>query len=165
MHPADTFGVSQLYAIIVLPNGGPDLEAYKFTNGKQNGWRQACSLFWQVARALARAEQLVSFEVHSFSNKHTVTHWLFIQHRDLHWGQILVRNIPSEISPLKVRKTTPPGKKAKLITMDQLAYGVRATIIDLGLSRMDAADGAGGEQVHWTPLADEIFMGEGLFLM
>jgi serine/threonine-protein kinase haspin len=56
-------GVSQVYAIIVLPNGGPDLEAYTFSEPTKTGWRQACSLFWQIARALATAEDLVSFEV------------------------------------------------------------------------------------------------------
>ena len=45
--------------------------------------------------------------------------------------------------------------------MDDLAHGVRGTLIDLGLSRMDAGDGAGGERVHWTPFDDEVFMGEG----
>ena len=59
----DSFLVSQCYAIIVLPNGGPDLEAYKFINPTKVGWRQASSLFWQVAKSLSLAEQLVSFEV------------------------------------------------------------------------------------------------------
>ncbi|CDO73751.1 hypothetical protein BN946_scf185015.g79 [Trametes cinnabarina] len=59
----DTFSVSQLYAIIVLPNGGPDLEAYTFSTPTKTGWRQACSVFWQVARTLAYAEALVSFEI------------------------------------------------------------------------------------------------------
>jgi hypothetical protein len=59
----DMFNVSQVYAIIVLPNGGPDLEAYAFTSASKSGWRQACSIFWQVTKALAHAEQLVSFEV------------------------------------------------------------------------------------------------------
>lgn len=59
----DTFSVSQLYAIIILPNGGPDLEAYQFATPSRTGWRQACSIFWQVAKALGHAEQLVSFEV------------------------------------------------------------------------------------------------------
>jgi serine/threonine-protein kinase haspin len=59
--------VSQVYAIIVLPNGGPDLEAYSFSQPAKTGWRQACSLFWQIARALSTAEHLVSFEVHPFS--------------------------------------------------------------------------------------------------
>lgn len=59
----DTFTVSQLYAIIVLPNGGPDLEAYTFNTPAKSGWRQACSIFWQVTRTLAEAEELVRFEV------------------------------------------------------------------------------------------------------
>ena len=63
----DTFKVSQAYAIIVLPNGGPDLEAYTFQNSSRSGWRKACSLFWQVAKSLAHAEHLVAFEVsHDF---------------------------------------------------------------------------------------------------
>ena len=63
MNRVDTFSVSQLYAIIILPNGGPDLEAYQFAAPSRTGWRQACSIFWQVAKALGHAEQLVSFEV------------------------------------------------------------------------------------------------------
>lgn len=61
----DAFNVSQVYAIIVLPNGGPDLEAYMFPGAGRAGmgWRQACSLFWQVTGALSKAEELVSFEV------------------------------------------------------------------------------------------------------
>ena len=55
--------MSQVYAIIVLPNGGPDLESYSFPTAAKASWRQACSLFWQVARALAQAEELVAFEV------------------------------------------------------------------------------------------------------
>jgi hypothetical protein len=47
--------------------------------------------------------------------------------------------------------------------MDHHAHGVRATLIDLGLSRMDAGDGDGGEIVHWTPFEDEVFMGEGAY--
>ena len=66
----DTFKVSQVYAIIVLPNGGPDLEAYTFYNASRTGWRQASSVFWQVAKALAHAEQLVSFEVNLFERKY-----------------------------------------------------------------------------------------------
>ena len=59
----DCFTVSQTYAIIVLPNGGPDLESYNFATSSKTGWRQAASLFWQVAKALAQAEELVEFEV------------------------------------------------------------------------------------------------------
>ena len=64
----DGFSVSQTYAIIVLPNGGPDLEAFTFTTGAKTCWAQAASLFWQVTRTLAEAEDLMHFEVgHSSS--------------------------------------------------------------------------------------------------
>ncbi|KAH7930725.1 hypothetical protein BV22DRAFT_1000095 [Leucogyrophana mollusca] len=132
----DMFSVSQVYAIIVLPNGGPDLEAFTFKTPAKTGWHQACSLFWQVARALEQAEDLVSFE-----------------HRDLHWGQILVKNVPA-------RKKSVAGKKAKKMPMDDVRFGVKATIIDLGLSRMDALDGE-GSKTYWTPFEEEIFEGEG----
>lgn len=51
--------------------------------------------------------------------------------------------------------------KAQRSFMEDLTHGVRATIIDLGLSRMDAGDGGDGERVHWTPFDEEVFMGEG----
>ncbi|KAJ7180380.1 other/Haspin protein kinase [Mycena crocata] len=139
----DTFTVSQAYAIIVLPNGGPDLEAYAFKTASKS-WKQACSIFWQVAKALAHAEQLVSFE-----------------HRDLHLGQILVKDAPATARPLQ--SLNPNRKSTKLMKpfMDDPVHGVHATVIDLGLSRMDAGDGSGGEMVHWTPFEEEIFMGEG----
>ncbi|KAI0660792.1 hypothetical protein C8Q70DRAFT_1052623 [Cubamyces menziesii] len=129
----DTFGVSQLYAIIVLPNGGPDLEAYTFGTPAKTGWRQACSVFWQVARTLADAEELVSFE-----------------HRDLHWGQILVKNVPGKTSTRRRTRTS----------MDDPDHGVLVTIIDLGLARMDAHN-ADGHHIHWTPFDEEVFEGEG----
>ncbi|KAI0276305.1 hypothetical protein BGY98DRAFT_986292 [Russula aff. rugulosa BPL654] len=117
----DMLAVSQVYAIIVLPNGGPDLEAYS----------QACSLFWQIVRALSTAEEL-----------------------DLHWGQILVKNIPSSVSSRKSPSTTDAW-----LSMDHLVHGVKATVIDLGLARMDAGDGS--TDIRWTPLDEEIFEGEG----
>ncbi|KAG5654619.1 hypothetical protein H0H81_011594 [Sphagnurus paluster] len=142
----DKFLVSQIYAIIVLPNGGPDLEAYKFVNTNKMGWRQACSIFWQVAKSLAHAERLVSFE-----------------HRDLHWGQILVKDLPiPEVFPLRMRnQNARSSPKSSRVYMDDPVHGVHATLIDLGLSRMDAGDGDGGEIVHWTPFEEEVFMGEG----
>lgn len=126
--------MSQVYAIIVLPNGGPDLESYSFATAAKAGWRQACSLFWQVTRALAQAEELVAFE-----------------HRDLHWGQILVKNVSASAD-------TPHRGKRKA-PMDSDVYGIQATIIDLGLSRMNS--GAGSDAVHWTAFDAETFEGEG----
>ncbi|EDR12771.1 uncharacterized protein LACBIDRAFT_311589 [Laccaria bicolor S238N-H82] len=139
----DSFNVSQVYAIIVLPNGGSDLEAYTFLNAGKSGWKQACSIFWQVTKALGHAEQLVSFE-----------------HRDLHWGQILVKNVVRH-APLKALSVNQKAKAKRQLHMDDLAHGVQATVIDLGLSRMDAGDGHDGDEVQWTPFDDEVFMGEG----
>ncbi|KAI6130334.1 hypothetical protein EDD16DRAFT_1541687 [Pisolithus croceorrhizus] len=129
----DSFGLDQMYAIIVLPNGGPDLESFVFKNPSKYGWQQACGVFWQVARALAQAEDLVHFE-----------------HRDLHWGQILVKSVP-------VKKTHISGSK---FSMDSTRFGVKTTIIDLGLSRMDAND-TGDQRTYWTSFDDDIFEGEG----
>ncbi|TCD69245.1 hypothetical protein EIP91_008348 [Steccherinum ochraceum] len=131
----DGFSVSQLYAIIVLPNGGPDLEAYNFAGSPQNRWRRACSIFWQVTRALSEAEELVRFE-----------------HRDLHWGQILVKTVTAQ--------TQPKLPKGERVPMDHLSSGVKATVIDLGLARMDADDGP-QRTTRWTPFEPEIFEGEG----
>ncbi|KAF7970796.1 hypothetical protein HWV62_23082 [Athelia sp. TMB] len=131
----DGFNVSQAYAIIVLPNGGPDLEAYTFTHPTKHGWRQATSLFWQIASTLSRAEDLVEFE-----------------HRDLHWGQILVRNTVDVTKALAWRRNTITTRAH----MNDICHGVEATIIDLGLARMNGSEG-----VHWTPFDAEIFEGEG----
>lgn len=82
------------------------------------------------------------------------------QHRDLHWGQVLVKNVPTNaLKSLNLNQKT--MLKSDRIYMDELAHGVQATVIDLGLSRMDAGDGSDGDQVHWTPFDDEVFMGEG----
>ncbi|KAG2156264.1 hypothetical protein DEU56DRAFT_227193 [Suillus clintonianus] len=131
----DSFGLAQVYAIIVLPNGGPDLEAFTFKNAARSGWHQACSIFWQIARALEQAEELMAFE-----------------HRDLHWGQILVKNVPVRNSLSK--------KAGRKLRMDDVRFGVKATIIDLGLSRMETTDGQ-GSKTYWTPFDEEIFDGEG----
>jgi serine/threonine-protein kinase haspin len=48
--------------------------------------------------------------------------------------------------------------------MDDDSHGVQVTLIDLGLARMDASDGSGRERIHWTPLDEEIFEGEGLII-
>jgi serine/threonine-protein kinase haspin len=41
--------------------------------------------------------------------------------------------------------------------MDDAMHGVTATVIDLGLSRMDASK----TKVHWTPFEQEVFEGKG----
>ncbi|KAG9317380.1 hypothetical protein JVU11DRAFT_1579 [Chiua virens] len=134
----DSFGLTQIYAIIILPNGGPDLESFALKNISKSGWHQACGVFWQVARALEQVENLVQFE-----------------HRDLHWGQILVKSVP-------VKKSTKKNPMPR-VPMDDSRFGVKVTIIDLGLSRMSTGDVVEGSKskVYWTPFDNEIFEGEG----
>lgn len=64
MHSADdrdTFGEDQCFALVVLSDGGLDLESFRFDT--EYGWKQAAGIFWQTADTLARAEKWTSFEV------------------------------------------------------------------------------------------------------
>jgi hypothetical protein len=54
----DFYEEDQLFAIIMLENGGSDLE-----HTELNGWKEAADVFWQVAFALARGEKEREFEV------------------------------------------------------------------------------------------------------
>ncbi|CUA67829.1 Serine/threonine-protein kinase haspin [Rhizoctonia solani] len=129
----DSFLTTQLFVLLVLPDGGPDLEHYTFA--PRTSWRAAAGIFWQVARTLARAESLVCFE-----------------HRDLHWGQILVQNVAQK------GKTKSSKLQAHSDVMDSHEHsGVQVTLIDLGLSRMDTHT----HRVWFTELEPEIFEGEG----
>ncbi|GAB1519554.1 hypothetical protein RhiTH_002622 [Rhizoctonia solani] len=129
----DSFLRSQMFALLILPDGGPDLEHYSFT--PRTSWRAAAGIFWQVARTLGLAESLVRFE-----------------HRDLHWGQILVQNVAQK------GKSKNSRAKSHSSIMDSPEHsGVRVTLIDLGLSRMDTHT----EQAWFTELEPEIFEGEG----
>ncbi|KAG8829551.1 hypothetical protein FRC17_006404 [Serendipita sp. 399] len=124
----DRFNERQLYAVVVLPNAGIDLETYKFDKSiKGSGpskssstvWRDAAEIFWQVTSALAGAEEKLKFE-----------------HRDLHWGQIVIQ---------------------KRINAENGEADLTATIIDLGLSRIET-DG----DVHFSLIEDEVFTGRGI---
>lgn len=57
----DVMPSSMCYAIIVLPHEGVDLENFTFSS--EIGWKQAVSIWWQVARALGPAEEASQFEV------------------------------------------------------------------------------------------------------
>lgn len=58
---SENFTAKQRYALVLLSDGGIDLETFKFDSA--SGWVQAAGMFWQVADALARAEQWTKFEV------------------------------------------------------------------------------------------------------
>ena len=73
----------------------------------------------------------------------------------------MIRNVSSSKPKLKAVNMNSGVRPSKRAAMDDLGHGVQVTVIDLGLSRMDAGDGSDGDQVHWTPFDEEIFMGEG----
>jgi len=64
----DFFPNSQLFAILVLANGGQDLEHYNLKS-----WPATKSILLQLMLSLATAES---------------SHLRF-EHRDLHWGNVL----------------------------------------------------------------------------
>jgi len=121
------FSKSQLYAIIEMSYSGEDLEKYRFP--KRSAWQQASSVFWQVARSLDSAEKHLRFE-----------------HRDLHWGQVLILPVTHAVAE-------------PTASMDDPGHGVAVTIIDFGFSRMDAPDPE--DPPLYTPFEPEVFEGEG----
>jgi len=64
----------QLFVAIEFANGGRDLEHTKLKNATQG-----LSIFLQIAHALAVSERALEFE-----------------HRDLHWGNILVKEFEAQ---------------------------------------------------------------------
>ncbi|CDS00530.1 uncharacterized protein SPSC_02079 [Sporisorium scitamineum] len=64
-------GRQQVYALLVMSDGGVDLESLKVKS-----WLQAASIFKQVMEGLSEMENKYDFE-----------------HRDLHWGNILVKSV------------------------------------------------------------------------
>ncbi|CAG9858940.1 unnamed protein product [Phyllotreta striolata] len=101
------FKDDQLYIAFQMSFGGKDLEAYEFRNAKQ-----AFSAICQVAVGLALAEKQLKFE-----------------HRDLHWGNVLIADEPDK-------------KKVFSFHIENKHYkipleGIRVSIIDFTLSRID----------------------------
>src|SRR5207248_1374895 len=62
------YNSNQLFMVLQLSNGGTDLESYQFASAVQ-----AEKVFVQLCLSLAAAEQEMEFE-----------------HRDLHWGNVLI---------------------------------------------------------------------------
>ncbi|VDO41365.1 unnamed protein product [Onchocerca flexuosa] len=124
-HPC-IFDSSQHFLLLAFEDGGIDLEKYVIANVLQ-----AYSIIYQVLLALSVAEYRLSFE-----------------HRDLHCGNILIRNVQSDA----VVKTDYNGAEISVCT-----YGVEVKIIDFTLSRMSK-----GTSTIFFDLAkdDELFAGE-----
>ena len=98
------FNDDQLYIVLELGHGGQDLEAFVFNTAEE-----AHILFVQAALALAVAEKAVEFE-----------------HRDLHWGNIL-------ISPTSESHVHYKLGQQKIVLASK---GVKVSIIDFTLSRV-----------------------------
>jgi serine/threonine-protein kinase haspin len=71
---SEYFDEAQLYALVVLGDGGRDLESFKFD--KPIAWLQASGIFWQVVGALALAEEACSFEVSELESYPRILGWL-----------------------------------------------------------------------------------------
>jgi hypothetical protein len=104
----DAFPVEQMYAGLVLDNGGEDLECYEDLT-----WKQAASIFCQIVDALALAETAHQFE-----------------HRDLHWGNVVIAPVEEAAALSSLKK----GQEADQLK-DPKCSGVKVTIIDYTLSR------------------------------
>ena len=95
-HPI-VYGDSNVYLILVYGNGGSDLEKYSFRSAEES-----LSVFLQIVFALAAAENEFEFE-----------------HRDLHWGNILVDDTQSVELNYKVKRRNyripSQGKKVSII--------------------------------------------------
>ncbi|KAL7290111.1 hypothetical protein TKK_0015832 [Trichogramma kaykai] len=98
------FKENQLYIILELEHGGQDLEAYVFANAAES-----YSIFLQTALSLAVAEKSLEFE-----------------HRDLHWGNIMVSKSEDTTASFKLDN----------VDMTLNSKGVKVSVIDFTLSRM-----------------------------
>ncbi|XP_007232734.3 uncharacterized protein haspin isoform X1 [Astyanax mexicanus] len=124
----DFFGKEQLFVILEFEFGGSDLENM---NGKLSSMAQAKSLLHQVTAALAVAEQSLCFE-----------------HRDLHWGNILVKTTKEKHTDFILN-----GSVYSVETR-----GIHVNIIDYSLSRLEID----GLTVSCDISNDEeLFMGQG----
>ncbi|CAG9536539.1 unnamed protein product [Cercopithifilaria johnstoni] len=120
------FSSSQHFLLLAFEDGGIDLEKYVIANVSQ-----AYSIIYQVLVALSVAEYRLSFE-----------------HRDLHCGNILIRNVQFDAAI----KANYNGTEVSVPT-----HGVEVKIIDFTLSRMSK-----GTSTIFFDLArdDELFTGE-----
>ncbi|XP_030047618.1 serine/threonine-protein kinase haspin isoform X1 [Microcaecilia unicolor] len=122
------FESDQLFIILEFDFGGNDLESLRV---KLSSVASAKSILQQVIVALAVAEETLHFE-----------------HRDLHWGNILVKR--TDVKTLKYHLHG--------LSFDIPTHGVQASIIDYTLSRLEKD----GLIVFCDIAADEaLFQGQG----
>ncbi|KAJ3055605.1 Serine/threonine-protein kinase haspin [Rhizophlyctis rosea] len=128
----------QLYALLFLTDGGRDLEHVIPTQITSH--TQIRSILLQLIYAIAQAESSCRFE-----------------HRDLHWGNVLVRFDPDNRRKRRwiVGERKEEGGGRWEVEFED--WGVEVTIIDFTLGRVDE-----GEETCFVPLDDEdFFTGKG----
>ncbi|CAN8294702.1 unnamed protein product [Cochlearia groenlandica] len=121
-HP--DFPEKQCYVMFVLEHGGKDLESFVLLN-----FDEARSLLLQVTAGLAVAEAAFEFE-----------------HRDLHWGNILLSRNNLSILPFILE-----GKQLNIKT-----FGIQISIIDFTLSRINT-----GEKILFLDLTSDPYLFKG----
>ncbi|KAF3938533.1 hypothetical protein ABW19_dt0207722 [Dactylella cylindrospora] len=122
------------FAIIALEDGGCNLEDCSWAS-----WGVPLEVFRQTVHAIAEAEKERRFE-----------------HRDLHGGNILIRDIAKE--RVQAEQETGVGRASKLGGFMEL----KVTIIDYTLSRTDVPPEFGGG-VAYINLEQGVFEAEGLY--
>ncbi|KAK3441443.1 hypothetical protein EUGRSUZ_B01816 [Eucalyptus grandis] len=122
-HPKE-FPEKQCYVVFVLEHGGKDLESFVLLN-----FDEARSLLVQVAAALAVAEAAYEFE-----------------HRDLHWGNILLSRNDSRMLNFMLE-----GKHVNVKT-----FGLCISIIDFTLSRINT-----GQDILFLDLSSDPYLFKG----
>lgn len=135
------YAEDQKYCILVLNNGGKDLRRFRVES-----WADAESIFWQTAVALAQAEEHFQFE-----------------HRDLHWGNIVVDDRPDErVAPPQESDGTVTYSLADECGKQLLARStLRITLIDYTLSRINAETSRRTATIHTRLDQPEFFRGKG----
>ncbi|MCJ1384711.1 hypothetical protein MMC17_007829 [Xylographa soralifera] len=120
---------NQLWLLIEMSDAGTNLNPghympydtmYYTLGDRYLSVHRSWDIFWQVVRALAKAEVYAEFE-----------------HRDLHLGNICARNIRATID--KENLTLVPSAEATPFSLDNT--GVQVTIIDYSLARAIADEG------------------------
>lgn len=116
----------QLYCIILLPYGGIDLEHCPISN-----WQQAWSVLAQIAASLESKEQAP----------------FWFEHRDLHWGNILVKGTQQEQISFarrdnRHRLDPTENKEGDDDCRPIPTFGILVQIIDFTLARMQGSTSA-----------------------
>lgn len=139
----DGYREDQLYCIITEADAGVDLEKYDLES-----WTDAESIFWQTVVALAEAEERHQFE-----------------HRDLHWGNIVISDKPVELNSddmVKMAQSDENANAGRNIMTEirgllQSRSTLKITLIDYTLSRATGAEGT----VHTRMDHPEFYRGKG----